>query len=186
MNSNNSAVKQHSVGMFLTEILSNFGLILDEDASTGNKLVLSSRDDDFTLTPVVELCGELSGRRSFYCRGERIFDYDHEAIYLPQPIKSHDLICRIMELCGWKITYISDDKVSDHYIKVSSAISPITYNTVLILSDHRNDIISETRVSYLSKILISIAITEDKVLLYTTQRCMDAAVYKIIVDSKNN
>lgn len=184
MSSNNSAVKQHSVGVFLAEILGNFGLVLDEDVSTGNKLVLSSHEDEFALKPVVELCGEPGGRKSFYCGGERIFDYDQEAIYLPQPIKSHDLMCRIMQLCGWKVTYISDDKVSDHYIKVNSAISPITYNTVLILSDHRDGVISETRVNYLNKVLISIAIVEGSVLLYTTQRDMDAAVYKIIIDNE--
>ena len=185
MNDSNDAVRQHSVGIFLAEILTNFGLVFDDDASTGNKLVLSSyADEEFNLKPVVELSVEAGGRKSFYCGGELIFDYDPEAIYLPKPIKSHDLMCRIMELCGWRVTYVGEDKVSDHCIRISSAISPVTYNTVLILSDHRDGVISETRVNYLNKILISIAISDDKVLLYTTHKDVDAAVYKIIIENK--
>ena len=87
-----------------------------------------------------------------------------------------------MSLCGWKVTDISDDKVDDHFVKVSSALSPVTYNVVLILSDHDNGIISETRINYLNKILLSIRIKDDNVIIYTEHKHYDAVLYKIVVE----
>jgi hypothetical protein len=176
---------QCSLGMFLTDVLCNFGLVIDEDVTTCDNIVLGIQTDDFTLKPIAELRGKYGTRKSFYCNNEHIFDYDQETIYLPEPIKSHDLVCRIMDLCGWYVNYVCDDKATDHYIKISSAVSTKTCNTVLILSDHCDEIISETRIVYKEKILISIAIRDDKISLYTMHKGLNAGVYKVVVENKN-
>ena len=159
-------MEKPSVGVFLISILQNFGLVFDEDKTTADKFVLSSLSKDgFSLTPCVEL----------------MFDYDDNHIYLPERISSHDLVCKMMELCGWTITDVSNDKLDDHSIRVSTAISPTTYNVVLILSDHDNGKISETRISYLNKILLGITIKDEKIVIYTEHKHVGIAEYEIVV-----
>lgn len=176
-------IKQPNVGIFLISILQNFGLVFDEDKTTANKLVLSSLSHDgFTLSPCVEILKvDHANTKSFRCSGELMFDYDREHIYLPQRISSHDLICKLMRLCGWTVTDISTDKLGEHSIKVSSALSSVTYKVVLILSDHDNGKISETRISYCNKILLGITIKDKKIILYTEHKDVGYAEYEIVI-----
>ena len=176
-------IEQPNVGIFLISILQNFGLTFDEDKTTADKLVLSSLSHDgYTLAPCVEIIKlDQAGTKSFRCGDELMFNYDSEHIYLPQRISSHDLICELMRLCGWTVTDISADKLGNHSIKVSSALSPVTYNVVLILSDHDNGKISETRISYCNKILLGITIKDKKIALYTEHKHVGAAEYEIVV-----
>lgn len=176
-------IKQPSVGIFLAGILQNFGLTIDDNLTTGDKLVFSDlNSDNIDAKCYAEIVRIDKTKKAFKCGGELVFTYDVDHIYLAEPIKSHDLICKIMSLCGWKVTDISDDKVDDHFVKVSSALSPVTYNVVLILSDHDNGIISETRINYLNKILLSIRIKDDNVIIYTEHKHYDAVLYKIVVE----
>ena len=176
-------MEKPSVGVFLISILQNFGLVFDEDKTTADKFVLSSLSKDgFSLTPCVEILKLDHGRtKSFRCANELMFDYDDNHIYLPERISSHDLVCKMMELCGWTITDVSNDKLDDHSIRVSTAISPTTYNVVLILSDHDNGKISETRISYLNKILLGITIKDEKIVIYTEHKHVGIAEYEIVV-----
>lgn len=172
-----------SVGIFLISILQNFGLVFDEDKTTADKFVLSSLSNDgFSLTPYVEILKLDHGRtKSFRCANELVFDYDDSHIYLPERISSHDLVCKMMKLCGWAINDVSDDKFDNHSIRVSTAVSPATYNVVLILSDHDNGKISETRISYLNKIILGITIKDGKVVVYTEHKHVGIAEYEIVV-----
>ena len=154
-------IEQPNVGIFLISILQNFGLTFDEDKTTADKLVLSSLSHDgYTLAPCVEIIKlDQAGTKSFRCGDELMFNYDSEHIYLPQRISSHDLICELMRLCGWTVTDISAE----------------------ILSDHDNGKISETRISYCNKILLGITIKDKKIALYTEHKHVGAAEYEIVV-----
>lgn len=176
------SVEQPSVGIFLINILQNFGLVFDDDTSTPDRLVLSNTNDGFNLVPCVEILKINGNRKAFMCDGELVFNYDNTHIYLPNPISSHDLMCKILQLCGWTITYVTNDKLEYHDVKVSSALSPTTYNVVLILSDHIDGKISETRISYLNKVLLGITIKDTRIVIYTEHKDVSAAMYEIVVD----
>lgn len=175
-------VEQPSVGIFLINVLQNFGLVFDDDTSTADRLVLSNTTDGFNLAPCAEIIKVDDTRKSFMCNGELVFNYDNTHIYLPSPISSHDLMCKILELCGWTITYITNDKLECHDVKVSSALSPNTYNVVLVLSDHIDGKISETRISYLNKILLGITIKGTHIVIYTEHKNVNTVIYEIVVD----
>lgn len=175
-------VEQPSVGIFLINILQNFGLVFDDDTSTPDRLVLSNNTDDFNLVSYAEIIKIDDTRKSFVCNGELVFNYDNTHIYLPNPISSHDLICKILQLCGWTITYITNDKLECHEVKVSSAVAPDTHNVVLVLSDHIYGKISETRISYFNKILLSITIKDTHIVIYTEHKNVDTGIYEIAVD----
>lgn len=176
------SVEQPSVGIFLINILQNFGLVFDDDTSTPDRLVLSKTNDGFNLVPCVEILKINDNRKAFMCDSELVFNYDNTHIYLPNPISSHDLMCKILQLCGWTITYVTNDKLEHHDVKVSSALSPTTYNVVLILSDHIDGKISETRISYLNKVLLGITIKDTRIIIYTEHKDVSAAMYEIVVD----
>lgn len=175
-------VEQPSVGIFLCNILQNFGLVFDDDNSTTDRLLLNKTIDGLNFVQCAEIIKIDDTRKSFVCNGELVFNYDNTHIYLPNPISSHDLICKILQLCGWTVTYITNDKLEYHEVRVSSALSPATYNVVLVLSDHIDGKISKTRISYLNKILLDITIKDTHIVIYTEHKNVDTAIYEIAVD----
>lgn len=67
-------MEQLSIGIFLTEVLGNFGLITDENRTTADKLVLSNLDSEYKLIPCVEFVKDNeSNRTKFVCGGEVVF-----------------------------------------------------------------------------------------------------------------
>lgn len=178
-------IEQLSIGIFLTEVLSNFGLITDENHTTSDKLVLSSLDSNYKLTPRVEFVKDAElNRTKFICGGNVVFSYSRDTIYLSEPIKSHELLCKILKSLGWVITPITNEQINAHRILVSSAISPVTYNSVLVLSDHEDGMISETRLNYFNSNLLCIAIKKESIMVYSEYKKLAAAMYDIVVEDK--
>lgn len=157
-----------SIGVCLIKILSDFGLVTDFDNSTSSNMVLGlPNENSSAITPVATISRCENDTRAFKINDELIFSYDQDAIILPENIMLHDLLVKILSHFGWIVHDVCSEpgETEDAYTKVSSAIAPKTYNVILILSDYSGNLITESRLVYCNRTLLTVSVVGKEVVI---------------------